>query len=600
MDVTLILIIIGGVILFAALLTLSILLIKKHFDKKYPKEEETKDENRKMGSITPARETEAFKNRALETPKPVLSEEEKKEIKEEKKKQNTTKKIRELSKLGLEESRKYDFKNVDGGTEAVGIIFNSKSKVYMFGPKGYQLNPGDVVIVLDRTGARRTVPVVVPNVFLKYEDLVQPFRDIEEVLYQTEEKAPAKLEKVMESPEEQETVEEVVETVEEVVETPKFSVTFNTLGKADNPETLSDLENLPEELPLVSADGFEFLGWGLTSDAEDSVELGMKLENDLELVALWKELPQVVETPKFSVTFNTLGKADNPEALSDLENLPEELPLVSADGFEFLGWGLTEEAEDSVELGMKLENDLELVALWKELPQEDETEEDDEDEEASESDESNEGEAVGTTSVEYDEVTNQYKVTRVKKTYECKMSLLEDNVKDYYNQVKNKLLSYGLKHKATKSIEKFRLGKDVVAQLKPAGKSLALYLALDPNKFVESKYVGKDVSDKKAYQTTPFLYKARTDRKAKWMLELVDQLIQEKNLELVEEQNVDYTKDYPRLTEEELTERGWLTKTVVVTTEKPKGFVKVEELEPIVERKIETVEPTEQDNKDEE
>ena len=249
---------------------------------------------------------------------------------------------------------------------------------------------------------------------------------------------------------------------------------------------------------------------------------------------------------------------------------------------------------------MKLENDLELVALWKELPQEDETEEDDEDEEASESDESNEGEAVGTTSVEYDEVTNQYKVTRVKKTYECKMSLLEDNVKDYYNQVKNKLLSYGLKHKATKSIEKFRLGKDVVAQLKPAGKSLALYLALDPNKFVESKYVGKDVSDKKAYQTTPFLYKARTDRKAKWMLELVDQLIQEKNLELVEEQNVDYTKDYPRLTEEELTERGWLTKTVVVTTEKPKGFVKVEELEPIVERKIETVEPTEQDNKDEE
>ena len=181
--------------------------------------------------------------------------------------------------------------------------------------------------------------------------------------------------------------------------------------------------------------------------------------------------------------------------------------------------------------------------------------------------------------VEFDEATKKYKVTKIKKTYEAKMCSLSDEVKELYSDVKNALLSYGLQLTSTKTAEKFRIKRNYYAQLKICGKQIRLYLALDSKEYAESKYKGKDLSDKKAYVATPFLYKFKTARKAKWALELVDALALKESLTKLDNyEPKNFKNDYPNLTEEELIEKGYIVKTVTITDKAPKGFHKVEEI----------------------
>ncbi len=499
-TVWIILIVVFSVLVFAALVVLGVYLVKKHFDKKYP-EEETKNENRKMGELSSAKERNVTK------PEKQEKVEVTKEEKEEREKAKVSKRIKEISELGLSKANEYNFENVDGGTEAVGIIYNKTSKVYMFGPKGYTLKPGDVVKVKDATDAIRIVAVVVGNVFLNYNDLVQPFKDIEEVVYQTNKEV--KLEKVKEEPAPACGTADPEETEEAPVEEP-----------VQEEPTEEVQEEEPEETPV-----------------EEPVQ-----EEPAEEVQEEEPEEAPVEEPV----------QEEPTEEAPVEEEPEEAPVEEP----------VQEEESEEE-------------------QEDEDSEEENDDSEDEGDNSS-SQSGGSVVVEYDEVTHQYLVTRVKRSYECKLCQALDNVKDYYSEVKNKLLSYGLVVKQTKTAEKFRIKRDMLAQIKISGKQLALYLALDPEKLEGTKYKGKNVSDKKAYQETPFLYKTKTERKAKWMLELIDMMAEEKGLTVVTESNEDFKALYPSMTEEELIEKGYLVKNTVVTSEKPKGFVHVEKLEPTV------------------
>ncbi len=281
-----------------------------------------------------------------------------------------------------------------------------------------------------------------------------------------------------------------------------------------------------------------------------------------------------------SISFNAMTITQNPKAIYALTQIPEDLPIPEAKGYKFLGWSMKFDELVLPQAGSKLEEDITLYAMWEMIPVEeenlDETDEEYQDEEEleenesiDEDDENETDEDIPSTVVSYDDATQEYVVIRYKRTYEGRMCLLEKNVKDYYDKVKNKLISLGLICNKTKDIEKFRNNKVLTAQLKPSGKSIALYLALEPKKFENTKYRGKDVSNKKAYQATPFLYKAKTNRKFEWMMELIDILKDELNLEEVPTKYVNYKKDFPKLTEEELIERGWLIKTVTKTKINP-------------------------------
>ena len=167
------LVIIGVVIIVSAVA----IFIVNYYTKRKKDEEKADAKSTKPGKEEPVK----------------VSEEEKKAIKEEKakareenEKHEANRRIKALSELAIERRNDYFVAEDPNGVEAVGIIFNKKSKVYMFGPKGYKLNVGDVVIVKDFSGVERQVPVVVPNRMVNEVDLVQPFKDIEAIVYQTD------------------------------------------------------------------------------------------------------------------------------------------------------------------------------------------------------------------------------------------------------------------------------------------------------------------------------------------------------------------------------------------------------------------------------
>ena len=446
--------------------------------------------------------------------KPVLTPEQK----EEKKQNEHKSKTRKLSDLGLRKANEFKLEEDPNGVEVVGIIYSEKSRVYLFNPLDYKLSAGDVVVVLDQSNTKRTVPVVVPNTKVNEEIIVQPFKDILEVVYQTNEKpAPAP---VVEEPKEETPVEEPVEEkAEEVVEEAPVEEPVQEESAQEKAQPEEQPEEVKEE-PVAEP------------EPEPVVEETKEEES--------QEEPQPVEEPKEEEPVQE-------EPVQEEEKAEESAPVVAEEPQE-------EEAED--------END---------------SDEDESDEETA--DDKSEGASAGSVSVEYDEALKQYRVIKIKRTYECKIAMLADDVKEYYDNVRNKLLSYNVKYSKTKSCEKFRFNKNNVAILKVAGKQACVYLALDPNELAESKYKGKDVSEKKAYASTPFQYKFKTGRKAIWAAELVDMLATKLGLEANPKFKEEaYAKNYPHMTDEELIEKGYMTKTETITNEPPKGFHKVEEI----------------------
>ena len=559
--------------------------------------------------------------------------EEKAQKREENKKKEVTSRIRKTSELGIEMSPECFIKEDPNGTEAVGIIFNRNSKTYMFGPKGNKLNIGDVVIVKDLSGTERMVPVVVPNRMVNDNDLVKPFKDIERVVYQTEkhveytakEKEEVVEEKVElptfkvtfdiqgngEAPENLEGIRELpydlpvlsspgfrfmgwtldpntFDLVEDGMKLDKditlyaywveatYHVTFVTNGHGEAVEALDDVTALPEPLPVLNAEGFVFKGWSLNKEGTEAVQAGLKLRNDIIIYAVWEELPKEEVIPTYSITFDTLGKGEAVEAIKDVTEIPTELPLTTCEGYEFGGWALEAYSTELVELGSKLDKDVTLYAIWEEVKQPEpepvnEPQEEVQEEVADDDDTSDEKE--NDTEVIYNAETHTYTVIRRKKSFEGRLCIASKENKGFYNQVKNKLMSYGLTNRISKSGEKFRLKRQLLAQIKFTAKQMVIYLALDPKQFEETKYKGKDVSDKKLYVDIPFQYKTRTERKTMWMLELVDLLAEKHNLVKNEKyEDMDYTKDYPYMSEEKLIEKGYLViteKTVTEVVEEP-------------------------------
>jgi len=459
------------------------------------------------------------------------------EQKEEKKKKEHSSKVSRLSEMGLRRSNEFNTEEDSSGVEVVGIVYNEKSRMYLFNPKEFKLNAGDVVIVLDQTNVKRTVPVVMGNKKVNEGIIVQPFKDILEVVYQTNEKASDyKTEEVKPVEEEAKPAkasqEEETEPVEEnVEETP-----------VDEP-----LEEVQEEQPVEEAPADE------------------PQEEVVEEAPAEEPAEEPTEEPQEEVVEEVPAEESQEEEKTEK---PAEEPQ--------------EEVQEEKEPEPEPEPEAEAEPVAEEPADEKDDDTDDSEDEAEESDDESTDDssqqATGNVSVEFDAATKQYRVIRIKRTYECKLSTLQDDVKEYYDNVRNKLLSYKVKYSKTKTSEKFRFNKENIAILKVVGKQVGLYLALDPKELENSKYKGKDLSEKKSYSATPFQYKFKTNRKAVWAIELVEMLANKYNLELNEKhKDEEFAKAFPQMTEEELIAKGYMTKTETITNEPPKGFVKVVE-----------------------
>lgn len=132
-----------------------------------------------------------------------------------------------------------------------------------------------------------------------------------------------------------------------------------------------------------------------------------------------------------------------------------------------------------------------------------------------------------------------------------------DDQKNYYGQVKTALLSYKkVNSNVAWGAERFNKGRETIARFKIRGKTLCLYLALDPNEFETSVYHQVDVSDNKSMHGTPMMVKIKSPRGVKKAIRLIDIMLERREGVKRNVAERDYAAMYPYETIEELIEDG--------------------------------------------
>lgn len=125
------------------------------------------------------------------------------------------------------------------------------------------------------------------------------------------------------------------------------------------------------------------------------------------------------------------------------------------------------------------------------------------------------------------------------RSFKARVMQADDQLKEFYDLLKNKLLSYkGVKSRFSWSGESFRIGRKLYAVLAVKGKTLNLYLAIDPNTLLESKFKVEDASDSKKYIDVPTRYAIKNPLRSRYALELIETV-----LEGIEPSNAPYV-DY--------------------------------------------------------
>ena len=181
-------------------------------------------------------------------------------------------------------------------------------------------------------------------------------------------------------------------------------------------------------------------------------------------------------------------------------------------------------------------------------------------------------------------------VTRYRRSYLSRLAQSQGSIQEYYNAIKNLLLSYkGVKCRTSWNFESFNVGRTPLAKFNAKTRTLYVYIAFSPEELVDSKYNFTDMSAKKKYAAVPVLIKVKGERKFKHALELITMLCEEK-LQLPKKKNfeeVDYKM--PFKTTEELVNEGIIKKMVAAIPVGPVAEEVVVEETPVEEVVEETV-----------
>ena len=156
-------------------------------------------------------------------------------------------------------------------------------------------------------------------------------------------------------------------------------------------------------------------------------------------------------------------------------------------------------------------------------------------------------------------------VVRLKRSFTAKMKQSDEKVKANYSDIKNELISYKrINSNVSWHGDRFNFGRDTVAKIGINGKTLCFYLALDPNdpELKQTVYHQKDVGAQKAYESTPFMVKVKSDAALKKALRLVAILAEKLGTEKDEKyEAVDYVVEFAYESTKSLFESGYIKAT---------------------------------------
>lgn len=142
------------------------------------------------------------------------------------------------------------------------------------------------------------------------------------------------------------------------------------------------------------------------------------------------------------------------------------------------------------------------------------------------------------------------------RSFTARIAQADDTVRGYYNEVKAELLSYkGVKSRVSWAADSYNKGRAKYAKLQIKGKTLVLYLALDPEE-VAPKYHAQNVSDVAKYAAVPTKLRLRNPRALKYAKELIAQLMEKSGV--AKTAHAPAIEDIPAQTTEELLRAGFI------------------------------------------
>ncbi|MBE6136211.1 MAG: hypothetical protein E7181_02980 [Erysipelotrichaceae bacterium] len=108
------------------------------------------------------------------------------------------------------------------------------------------------------------------------------------------------------------------------------------------------------------------------------------------------------------------------------------------------------------------------------------------------------------------------------KSFTAKLSQAEQELKDYYNELKNYALGYKKANsRVSWHFDSINVGRNQVIKFAIRGKTLCLYFALNADDYADSKYKVEKVESKK-FEDVPCLYRIKNDRRRDYAKDLID------------------------------------------------------------------------------
>lgn len=109
-----------------------------------------------------------------------------------------------------------------------------------------------------------------------------------------------------------------------------------------------------------------------------------------------------------------------------------------------------------------------------------------------------------------------------------KLDIVPELVKQRYNNLTEKLESIdGVRSISGKEAKTFKKGNQPIVRFAIRGKTLNAFVALEPEKYKDTKYVFTDVSSVKKLKNYPMRVKVTSDRQERYLVELVNKVLQE-------------------------------------------------------------------------
>ncbi len=159
-------------------------------------------------------------------------------------------------------------------------------------------------------------------------------------------------------------------------------------------------------------------------------------------------------------------------------------------------------------------------------------------------------------------------VTRYRRSFKSRL-IQDEKMQDFYNDIKNAFSELaGVKARLSRHCENFRYHAERIAKLNVGGKTLTLYLALDPAQYEDSKYRFEDVSDRKTYLETPMKIRITSKRMVKYAKELLSDLAAKFSITVTGCIPMDYHMKYQ--TDEALIKKGLIKPYEVLVKKKKK------------------------------